>query len=280
MNERNIIAIIAIAIVAVGLAFLWNENRSDERFVIKMEASSRDIRVGEPVDLSFSFKDRKEWGPPDLLIDHERIVHVIIIGEDFNEFFHIHPEDLGVVTAEMKEKGRYTVRFTPQKAGKYLIAVDARALVGYMSKQFMIEVSGEPKMVLAEKDNYREGVFNGYTVSLAVPESVVTGEEVILAYKIMKDARPTIDLTPYLGAPMHLAVVADDLGTFFHTHGQITGSAAALGSEHAAHEPLPKFFGPAIEARAMFTQAGLYHVFGELTRGKEKILTQFQIEVQ
>ena len=37
---------------------------------------------------------------------------------------------------------------------------------------------------------------------------------------------------------------------------------------------------PAIEARAMFTQAGLYHVFGELTRGKEKILTQFQIEVQ
>jgi len=280
MKRKNSFIFVGVLLL-VGVAFFfWYIYQNAERFSIAMETIPDGVSVGEKVDLRFSLWDREMDTPPVLLIDHERIVHVVIIGEDFKEFLHIHPEDVGPVTADMLEKGLFTVRFAPPKGGDYIIAVDAKTTAGHIARQFKLFVSGDPVMIAPMADFSRQGVFDGYDVLLSAPAGVNVGEDVAFSYTIQKNGKSVTDLTPYLGAPMHLAVVQNSFKDFFHTHAQITGSDASHGGDHDVHGVLPIFFGPGLEARMTFSQKGLHHIFGELSRGGEKILTHFQIEVK
>ena len=280
IKRKNSLGFVGVLLLVGVALFFWFIYQNAERFSIAMETIPDGVSVGEQVDLQFSLWDREMDTPPVLLVDHERIVHVVVVGEDFNEFLHIHPEDFGPVTADMLEKGLFTVRFAPPKGGDYIVAVDAKTMAGHIARQFKLFVSGDPMMVSPAADFSRQDVFDGYDVLLSAPARVKAGEEVLLSYTIQKNGKSVTDLTPYLGAPMHLAVVHNSFKDFFHTHAQITGSDASHGGDHDVHGVLPNFFGPGLEARMTFSQKGLYHIFGELSRGGEKILTHFQIEVK
>src|SRR3989344_729824 len=280
MKRKNSFIFVGVLLLVGVTFFFWYIYQNAERFSIAMETIPDGVSVGEVVDLQFSFWDREADAPPVLLVDRERIVHVVIVGKDFNEFLHIHPEDVGPVTADMLEKGLFTVRFAPPKGGEYIVAVDAKTMAGHIAQQFKLFVSGAPVMISPMADFSRQGVFGSYDVLLSAPAEVNVGEDVMLSYTIQKNGKPITDLTPYLGAPMHLAVVHNSFKDFFHTHAQITDSDASHGGDHDIHGVLPESFGPGLEARMAFSQKGLYHIFGELSRGGEKILTHFQIEVK
>jgi len=253
--------------------------------------------AGIPTELSahISSVERGQKAGPirDIDIYHDRIAHVLIVGEDLKTFAHIHTEDLGPVTDQMKKDGIFPLRYIFPKAGRYTVAVNYVQGGKELSQQSFIEVSGQPLMqkntdAAAEfdTDHVMAKDFDGYHVTFDIPAHITAGSMTKLAYTIEKDGKKLTDLEPYLGAAMHVAIVRADLGRVIHTHGQpyLPGSAffQQLFQNYVNYHShfVPDHFGPDIQARVAFPQPGLYEIFGEFKHGDRVITSSFTVHVE
>ncbi len=210
----------------------------------------------------------------------ERLLHVIIVSADFTAFAHIHPEDFGPITPEMKEKAEYTVRYTFPLAGRYLLAMDSAVKGALVSEHFTVDVSGNPKMGTLKEDFSKDKRFGEYeAIFSSAPERIVAGKEAVLKFVIKKKGEPVADLEPYLAAPMHLAVIKADLRNFIHAHGELPGEQDHEHPMGHIHGVLKEKFGPEIEAPVVFPVQGIYQIFGQIKHRGEIILLSFMVKV-
>jgi Cu+-exporting ATPase len=249
--------------------------------IVDLETRPAEIKAGSPADIVFFVKDIDGKPLQGLTITHERLLHVIIAGQDFSVFAHIHPEDFGPVTAEMKKKAEFPVRFAFPKAGRYLIAVDSAVGDMPFSEHFTLDVTGEPHMGQYKKDLTRKKLFGEYEVTFSSDtDRIVAGKEATLTYLVKKNGEPVNDLEPYLSALMHLAVVQADLNNFIHTHGELPGTTGGGHMAGHMHMNVPEKFGPRIDAHVVFPARGLYQIFGEIKHHGKVIVTSFMVEVE
>jgi hypothetical protein len=234
---------------------------------------------GEPVRISLYI--RYENGSPvqDLTISHERLIHIVIVSEDFDHFSHIHPEEFGPITVEMKRTATFSVRHTFPKAGRYLIAADYAIKDRHFSEQFPIQVSGSTGMGEINRDFSMKRKFGEYDVMLStVPKDIRSGEKTILTFRILMEDRPVTDLHPYLAAPMHLAVIRTDLNNFIHAHADRPGAAAhPAGHIHAAAD---ETYGPELVSEVVFPVAGTYKLFSQVNHRGKVQLFDFLVNVR
>jgi len=132
----------------------------------------------------------------------------------------------------------------------------------------------------------------GYELSLTRPDRIEAGEPATFTLRVMKGGAPVADLRPYLDAPLHLAVVKEDLSSFLHAHGTVarddqTGHAAhgshnhADGQGHASHGYQgPSSFGPELTATLTFPEPGRYYLFGHAAHGDSLLVSRFPVEVR
>ena len=256
---------------------------SGEEIIADIKTDPERIHVGSLTNIVFSIKDHGGKPAEELSVHHDRILHVIIASQDFSIFAHIHPEDFGPIIPEMKKFARYPVRFTFPKAGSYIIAIDFAVKEQLISKHFLIDVAGEPKMGFPSRDLSREKRIGDLNVTLAsMPERIKAGKEVLLSCIFRKNGESVTDLEPYLSAPMHLAIISSDLTHFMHTHGEVPGMAS-MG--HDAHHmqmkmSVPDKFGPTVEIHVVFPTKGLYQIFGQVGHQGKVIVTSFMVEVE
>lgn len=238
-------------------------------------------------------RDGKKLGPAkDIGTYHDRIIHAIIVGEDLKTFAHIHPEDLGPITDEIRKEARFPFQYTFPKAGRYAINVDYVASGRELSKSLVVNISGEPKMeqniepVLVGRPQTKE--FGGYRVTLTVPRQIKAGKRVIMRYYIEKDRKPIKDLEPHLAAAMHIAIIRQDLSKFTHTHGEAKQPGSVwfqqlFGKYFKYHTHFaPDRFGPEIITQpwtTIFPAPGAYQVFGEFKHEGKVIVTNFLVKV-
>jgi hypothetical protein len=256
--------------------------------VVDMETTPAEITAGDQATIAFTIRDDDNKPIRDLVITHDRLIHVVIISEDLSVFGHIHAEDLGPITTEMKDNARFPVRFTFPKAGKYTIAVDFAVGDRGYSELLDVEVSGSPAMGKMQSNFDREKNFDGYQIKLSVsPEQPVAGKETVLRYTIMKDGKPVSDIEPYLSAAMHLAVINEGRGNYFvHAHGdrpdaaQHTGHAGHMASHMGHSSPPGAVYGPEIEAHVVFPAKGTYKIFSEIRHQGKVRLLDFMVNVQ
>ena len=247
--------------------------------VIDLETTPEHISAHTTATLRLSLRDHTGKTLRGLTVSHERILHVIIVSEDFTAFAHLHPEDFGAVTPKMIQDARFSVNYSFPKAGRYLIALDSAVHDLHFSKQLFIDVTGEPKMSVTETDFSRAKKSGDYVIRFTVPEHIKAGEETTLGYFIKKDGKPVADLEPYLAALMHLAVIKTDLKNFIHAHGEAPGSPSAHPAGHIHGTALPGF-GPVIEAPITFPVKGMYHIFSEIKHQGKVIVTSFMVTVK
>jgi hypothetical protein len=222
----------------------------------------------------------------DLVLDHNRILHVVIASKDFSVFAHIHAEDLGPITAEMLKTAEFSVHYTFPKPGRYLVSADYTERAYVFSDQFYLNVEPSAAMSAVQNENFslQENI-DGFEVTLKTsPSRLKAGAPATLDYHIEKDGKPLTEMTPYLAVPMHISIIRDDLMGFLHIHGllQVSLIDKLLGeSIHASHLLVPNKFGPDIEAADFtFPSAGVYHVFGEFSVGNKIVVTQFTVRVE
>ena len=249
--------------------------------VIHLETSPSDIKAGRPVKMTVQIEGQNGKPLGGLTVHHERILHAIVIGSDLKVFAHIHPEDIGPVTDEMLRQATFPLRFTFPKAGEYLVGLDFATADGLYSKTAHIKVSGRPIMGEPKLDFSTEKDFGAYHVTLKIsPDIMKAGEETTLRYLIKKDKKPVADLSPYLGAPMHLAIVLADLKQFIHAHGVIPGESHTHTDHMHMHVEPGEKFGPEIESVVVFPVKGVYKIFSQVNHQGKVLLFDFMVKVQ
>jgi len=247
--------------------------------IIQIETGAESLIARKAVEISFLITDRHGKAAKGLTISHERLLHIVIISEDFSSFAHIHPEDFGQITAEMRKDARYPVRYTFPKAGRYLIAVDAAVQEAPVSKQFYVTVEGEPKAGSLSTDLSQKKSVGEYVVSLkSMPEKIRAGEKTALRFEIMRNGEPVKDLEQYLGAPMHLAIVMTDLNSFVHAHGDVPG-ASHIHAGHI-HGAAKTNYGPEIGSEVVFPRKGIYKIFSQVQDHGKVIIFDFMVGVE
>ncbi len=253
---------------------------SEDDAVTAIKTDPEQVTVGTPTTIVFSVKDLKGRPITDLTLHHDRLIHVAIVSQDFSVFSHIHPQDFGPITPEMKKTAHYPVRFTFPKAGRYIIGIDFAIKGQPVSKHFIVNVTGAPEMGTPKKDLSREKSFGDLEVKFAtMPEHVTAGKEVTLSYLFRSNGEPVADLAPWLSAPMHLAIVSEDLKHFIHTHGEIPGMSHMGHHEHHMDMKVPEKFGPKVEVHVIFPAKGLYQLFGQVGHKGKVVLTSFMVQV-
>jgi hypothetical protein len=239
-----------------------------------------------PTTLTFTLRDYQGNPVQDLVLDHNRIMHVVIASKDFSVFAHIHAEDLGPITPEMLKTAEFSTRYAFPKPGEYLVSVDYSERAYIFSDQFYLNVGSSSMMSAPASESFslQENI-DGYDVTLKTsPSRLKAGVSATLDYHIEKNGKPFTDMNPYLAVPMHISIIRDDLMGFLHIHGllPVSFTGKLLGeSIHASHLLLPNNFGPDIEAADFaFPAAGVYHVFGEFNAGGKIVVTQFTVKVE
>jgi len=224
----------------------------------------------------------------DLSVDHDRLIHVIIVGSDLQTFAHIHPDDSAPLTDDEIKNASFPVTYTFPKSGSYIVAINYMIRAQSFSKKFIMQVGGSPALPAQAADFSREKQFEGYDVKVDLPSgSVKAAQAIRFSYHIEKEGKPVTDLQPYLSAPMHIALASADLHDLVHTHGYLPQSfieslLSPSPNPLLPHSAMvvPDHFGPDIDAAAIFPTDGAYAVFGEFKVSGKVIVSQFMVSVE
>ncbi len=262
---------------AVAEAIYHEEGEVREGLAVNLNVTPVPVGVGTSTRLDF-FVNEKPGNIPvpaeRLEIEHEKIMHVIGVREDMNEFFHIHP--LATATP-----GVLSVEHVFGKPGTYKIWSEVKkdgAEQTFGHPEFSVLGPGPRSEKLVSFG--RNVIIGSYQVSLKLDEPVAKGHTHGLAFDIHTVTGDEVAVEPYLAADMHLTIIKDDWKQFIHTHptapggeehhGSLISEARANGTDipGAVHDEAGE--DEAVRFSVIFPESGLYKAFAQFRpRGVE-----------
>ncbi len=342
MNSKTITKIV-LAVIIIGGAWLLLSGSGGPltalQPITKSSLSATATLVpaqpvaGQSTTLTFTFTDASGNPVADLMEHHGRRVHVVIVSKDLETLGHIHPIDFTADLTSEINSGVYSVNYSFPEAGEYIVAVDVMNSSDELSKQFLVNVIGTPKMAATASsdmshskcftghledgvDRYVESVDMkeaevpcpaGYEVTLApASKTIIAGQDVLLRFHVEKDGMPVANLSPYLDAALHLAIIPTSFDFVLHRHGSVDASmkssemtgmdmvdSMSMGVESTEamkemdsmegmqHNVVPMSFGPnLISEPIIFPKAGVYRVFAQIKHEGEIIVASFLVTVE
>lgn len=276
-----------------------DEASSKEGLVVNMNAKPVPYKVGSPVAFNF-FVNQKPGNIPvpvtDLQVNHQKLMHVIGIRSDMNEFFHVHPTISPDDTAVM------TIDHTFAKPGRYKIWSDImKDNIGHVFSHPEISVQGDGPTENKQVSLDRVVLADGYQVTLKADATIVKNKLAIISFDLHTAAGGLVEIESYLGVPMHLTIIKDDWKQFIHAH---PGMMMQMLTPTPAPAPRTSWFNSLIQAAYAhdvtmangsipildfylnFPETGLYRAFvqfrpkGSTLPPDEAITAAFWIEVK
>ena len=258
-----------------GRALLYHEESAPrEGLAVDLNWMPPLPHAGELVRFDFLVNEKPTGDPiSNLEIDHEKFMHVIGVREDLNEFFHIHPAPL------VDNKALFTVQRVFPKPGIYKLWSEVRQSgTNHVFGHPLLVVEGvgeqsDKKIIFSHNTTVED-----YQASLLFDQPILAQHEHDLAFDIHTLAGDEALLENYLGAPMHLAIIKDDLRQFMHTHPEgenhndehmmeMTGYIAPRAYAHEGEEPAdrvsPESEDEVVVFRVVFPEPGLYKAFAQ-----------------
>lgn len=210
------------------------------------------------VKVSISYSDNilrlslmdDEGNVPELKLNHEKLLHLIIVSEDLDEYFHLHPSQTDNQTFEQK------ITLT---GNSYKAFVD----INPKGKNYSIEPIPVP--INENIPTYRDNDTNlkvddigtkeikGKIVELQL-DSFESRKDIILTF-VIKNGTPQ----PYLGALGHVVIIDEKVKNFIHVH-----PISEKSTEFQAH----------------FDKPGLYKLWAEFNIDGEVIVYPYVIKVK
>jgi len=183
---------------------------------VDLEVTPKNPVTGESATLKF-FVNEKPVGNSvtDLEIEHERFLHVMGVRDDLSEFFHIHPAGA--------EDGLWTVEHVFENPGAYKVWTDIRRdgeTQSFGHKKISVSGGGD---FIGNLPEFSENVIiENYQVDIDLHDEFRAGENTEINFILSDVFGRSLELEPYLGADMHLAIIKNDLKAFIHTHPSIS----------------------------------------------------------
>ena len=211
--------------------------------------------AGQRVPLSFRIVGPDGEPVTAYEVEHEKLLHLIVVRRDGTGFQHVHPEldvPTGVWTTEVDLRPgdwRILADFVPGGADEGLTLGTDLAVPGTF----------EPAAVGPES---RTAEVGRYTVTLDGDLTAGTDADVTLT--VERDGQPVTDLQPYLGAYGHLVALRDGDLAYLHVH-----------PEHSAGDGSA---GPSISFVAEVPSAGRYFLYLDFQHGDRVRTAAFIVE--
>jgi hypothetical protein len=171
-----------------------------------------DLQIRTPVTLRFLVSQKPRGFPLDeLQVEHEKLIHVIGVRDDLQEFFHVHPVKI--------DSGLWGVDHVFTNGGNYQVWSDVK----YRGVSYSF---AHPRLVVAEGqgekarkvDRKDRGSDSGYEVRFNHSEPLSVVKTNRLQFAIHDAAGNPVATDNFLGAAMHLVIVSKDLSVFLHAH--------------------------------------------------------------
>lgn len=206
-----------------------------------------------------------------LALDHERIMHVILVSTDLTDIQHMHPAEVA--------PGVYEVAFTPKLDTHYM--AHATFKLGRQDLEDMRhlpDASGhvlKPSLTvdLAPKE------VSGLRVALTPPAEIRSTEPALFRIRVdqANNGQAVRDLTAFLGAGADIVFASGDLRHVMHMYAQ-PGVPRQSGMREMPAPTLP--FGPNLGFTQTFEAPGLYKLWVELEHEGQVITAPFTVEVK
>lgn len=190
-------------------------------------------------------------------INHEKLMHLILVSKDLSYFNHIHPE--------YTENGQFHVQNEFPAGGEYKAFADFIPANGTQQvKSEWLKIGGDslPDQPLVAESNLTK-VVDGKEVTLTFDE-LKPNQDVTMTFTISDAAskQPISNLEPYLGAVGHVVALDRNVETYLHVH-PIDEQAK----------------GPEAEFMTTFPSSGVYKLWGQFQHEGKVFTVPFVIEV-
>lgn len=211
----------------------------------------------KPTNISIQINDAKGTPIEKFDINHEKLLHLIVVSKDLSYFDHIHPDNKG--------KGTFEIGTTFPKNGEYKLIADFIPTGGQQKTEtHWIQVGGDkgtPAPI--QPDTSLTKAVDGKEVTLSF-DKLQTGKEVQMNFSF-KDAAskaPITNLQPYLGAVGHVVIISSDVEQYIHNH------------------PLDeKATGPDAKFATSFPKSGVYKIWGQFQQNGKVFTVPFVVQV-
>jgi hypothetical protein len=207
-------------------------------------------------DLTIQVNDELNKPIKNFEVEHEKLMHLIVVSKDLSYFDHIHPDYQG--------NGKFTVRSNFPNGGEYKLFADfVPEDSSKVVKSEVVQVEGNKKTSIPLKEEKLTKVVEGKEVTLTF-EHVMAGMELELNFNLTdaKTKEPISNLQPYLGAVGHVVIISGDTNTYLHVHPM----------EEKASGPDAKFM-------TTFPESGIYKIWGQFQQNGKVFTVPFTINV-
>jgi outer membrane murein-binding lipoprotein Lpp len=233
-------------------------NSSEADVKLEWQYSPVAPKSGEETKIELSLSDAAGKPIEKFDVNHEKLMHLIVVSEDLSTFNHIHPD--------YKGNGKFEVTTAFPNGGSYKLYADFIPTGStQMTITSQLKVDGEKQAAQPlVKDATLTKEVDGVSASLNI-SSLKSGQEVDLIYTLndAKTKKPITDLQPYLGAIGHVVILSEDLNRYLHVHPK-------EGNES----------GPTAEFSTSFPEPGMYKIWGQFQRGGKSFIVPFTVEMK
>ncbi|WP_121609920.1 hypothetical protein [Mesobacillus foraminis] len=184
-----------------------------------------------------------------LKVNHEKLLHLIVVNEELDQYYHLHPEELG--------GGQFQIdKDLPEGSFKAFVDIKPEELayqVSPISFQSGDEASHHEHQKPLKPDRVLEKTVDGQKAMLKM-SPFHPGEPVTITFDL-GDGK----LEPYLGAAGHVVILDETAENYLHVH--------PLNHNQPVFE-------------TTFNQAGIYKVWAEFKQGGKVRTFPFVVEIQ
>lgn len=219
--------------------------------------STENTQAGEETTIRINIQDEAGKPVDKLDIEHEKLLHLIVVSKDLSYFNHIHPE--------YKGNGEFVITNKFPSGGEYKLIADYVPAGGSKTTQTeWIKIDGtSAQPVPLTPDKQHSKIVDGVEVTLENdhPEA---GKDFELNFKLAdaETKEPLTDLEQYLGAVGHVVILSEDTEDYLHVH----------PVEEKAKGPEAKFV-------TNFPSKGTYKIWGQFQRDGKVFTVPFVVQV-
>jgi hypothetical protein len=236
------------------------------QYKVNLHFDSIAPEAGGKTMLTISVAEKSGTPVRDFELVHDKLMHLIIVGQDLSYFAHIHPTLVGT-------DGNFTISHMFPESGAYKLWVDFKPKGGKQTiVTFIAIVKGLPihKPVMPVYDGVymKESSDRNYRISLKLSqEKILAKRDTDIVFTISDaSGNPITDLEPLMGAGGHSVIISSDIQEFLHVH--------------PATEVEPDWKGgPHISFRTSFPKPGLYKTWGQFQHKGKIITADFVLKV-
>ena len=190
----------------------------------RLDVPTTTFAGGAPAAFAFRVVDEDGEAVTDYEIEHEKRLHLVVVGRDLTGYAHVHPV--------LGSDGTWRVEIPALAAGSYRAFADFRPGGGDdLTLGVDLELTGDRSAAEVPGPS-REAEVDGYTVELAGDARVGSSD---LTFTVHRGGE-AVRTEPYLGAAGHLVAIRDGDLAYLHVH-PIEGDGADV--RFAAELPTP-----------------------------------------